>query len=66
MDLGAPSLCWPLTLSQFKSSTSLETSELFEEFGIGVTLLLGNKRPRLWMPDCDCATIAMAKLNAKP
>jgi hypothetical protein len=27
---------------------------------------LGNKAPRLRMPDCDCAIAAKAKLNAKP
>ncbi len=35
MDLGAPSLCWPPTLSPFRSSASLEIGELLEEFDIG-------------------------------
>ncbi|CAM6073068.1 unnamed protein product [Sphagnum tenellum] len=65
MDPGVPSLCWPPALSPFKSSMSLEMGKSLE-FDIGVALLLGNKAPRLWMPDCDCAAGAKAKLNAKP
>jgi hypothetical protein len=40
--------------------------ESLEEFNIGVALLLGNKAPRLRMPNCDCAIAAKEKLNAKP